>query len=179
MDDKHNRQLLKGEWQAKTYVLLHLLKPCPGLSKLRKQKSHAETFTFLNPSKPRLLHTSPACHSIRAWLKALVRVQDHWLKSGASQATSHILNTSSICHGLPCWVGFPGGSEGKESACNPGDLGSIPGSGRSPGEGNGNPHQYSCLENSVDGGAWEATVHGVAKSRTRLSDWTELNLTQI
>ena len=52
------------------------------------------------------------------------------------------------------------------------DLGSIPGSGRSPGEGNGNPLQYSCLENPMDGGAWWATVHGVAKSRTQLSDFT-------
>ena len=52
------------------------------------------------------------------------------------------------------------------------DPGSIPGSGISPGEGNGNPLQYSCLENSMDGGAWRATVHGVAKSRTRLSDFT-------
>ena len=68
--------------------------------------------------------------------------------------------------------GFPGGSEVKASACNAGDLGSIPGSGRSPGEGNGNPLQYSCLENPMDGGAWWATVHGVAKSRTRLSDHT-------
>ena len=58
------------------------------------------------------------------------------------------------------------------SACNVGDLGSIPGSGRSPGEGNGNPLQYSCLENPMDGRAWWATVHGVAKSRTRLSDFT-------
>ena len=53
-----------------------------------------------------------------------------------------------------------------------GDVGSIPGSGRSPGEGNGNALQYSCLENPMDGGAWWATVHGVAKSRTRLSDFT-------
>ena len=53
-----------------------------------------------------------------------------------------------------------------------GDLGSIPGSGRSPGEGNGNPLQYSCLENPMNGGAWLATVHGVAKSQTRLSDFT-------
>ena len=67
---------------------------------------------------------------------------------------------------------FPGGSEVKVSACNAGDLGSVPGSGRSPGEGNGNPLQYSCLENPRDGGAWWATVHGVAKSRTRLSDFT-------
>ena len=62
---------------------------------------------------------------------------------------------------------FPSSSEGKVSAYNGGDLGSIPGSGRSPGEGNGNPLQYSCLENPMDGGAWEAAVHGVAKSRTR------------
>ena len=63
---------------------------------------------------------------------------------------------------------FPGGSDGKASAYNTGDLGSIPGSGRSPGEGNGNPLQCSCLENPMDGGAWWATVHGVAKSLTRL-----------
>ena len=61
---------------------------------------------------------------------------------------------------------FPGGSDGKESACHAGDPGSIPGLGRSPGEGNGNPLQYSCLENSIDRGAWQATVHGVVKSRT-------------
>ena len=53
---------------------------------------------------------------------------------------------------------FPGGSEGKASACSAGDLGSIPGSGRSPGEGNGNPLQYSCLENPMDGRAWGATI---------------------
>ena len=62
--------------------------------------------------------------------------------------------------------GFPGDSGGKDSVYNAGDLGSIPGSGRSPGEGNGIPLQYSCLENSMDGGTWCATVHGVAKSRT-------------
>ena len=67
---------------------------------------------------------------------------------------------------------FPGGSDGKASAYNAGDLGSIPGLGRSPGEGNGNPLQYSCLENPTDRGAWQATVHGVPKSRTRLSDFT-------
>ena len=61
---------------------------------------------------------------------------------------------------------LPGGPDGKESACNVGDLGLIPGLGRSPGGGHGNPLQYSCLENSMDRGAWRATVHGVAKSRT-------------
>ena len=63
-------------------------------------------------------------------------------------------------------MGFPGGSVGKESACIAGDLGSIPGSGRSLGEGNGKPLQYSCLENPMDREAWWATVHGVAKSWT-------------
>ena len=64
--------------------------------------------------------------------------------------------------------GFPGGSDGKESACNVGDLGLIPGSGRSPGGGHGNWLQYSCLENPRDGGAWQATLHSVSKSR---QDW--------
>ena len=73
--------------------------------------------------------------------------------------------------------GFPYSSVGKESACNAGDLGSIPGSGKSPGEGNGNPLQYSCLENPMERGSWRATVHGVAKSRTRLSDFTVLYCT--
>jgi len=70
----------------------------------------------------------------------------------------------------------PGGSEVKASAHNAGDLSSIPGSGRSPGEGNGNPLQYSCLENPVDRGVWWAWgVHRVAKSQTRLSDFTSLS----
>ena len=65
-----------------------------------------------------------------------------------------------------CFSGFPGGSDGKASACNARDLASIPGSVISSGEGNGNPFQDSCLENSVDRGARQATVHGVAKSQT-------------
>ena len=65
---------------------------------------------------------------------------------------------------------FPGGSDGKESAYNVGDPGSVPGSGIYPGEGDGNPLQYSWLENSMDRGAWWATAHGVIKSQTWLSD---------
>ena len=65
---------------------------------------------------------------------------------------------------------FPGGSDSEEYACSAGDLGLIPGSGGSPGEGNGNALQYSCLDNSMDRGAWQATVHAVAKSWTQLSD---------
>ena len=88
---------------------------------------------------------------------------------------SHGLVSTTICHGLP------GSSDGKASqdgssytsiARNAGDPGSIPRLGRSPGEGNGNPLQYSCLENSMDGGPWWATVRGVTKSRTQLSDFT-------
>ena len=73
---------------------------------------------------------------------------------------------SSNLNGLK---GIPDGSEVKVSACNAGDSVSILGLGRSPGEGNGNPLQYSCLENPMDRGAWWATVHGVAKSWTRLT----------
>ena len=67
-------------------------------------------------------------------------------------------------------MGFAGGSDGKESDCNAGDLGLIPGLGRSPGGGNDNLLQYSCLENPMVRGAWQATVHGVTKSQTRLSN---------
>ena len=67
--------------------------------------------------------------------------------------------------------GFPSSSAGKESTWNAGELGLIPGLGISPGEGNGYPLQYSCLENSMDRGAWQATVHGVAKSQTWLSNF--------
>ena len=66
--------------------------------------------------------------------------------------------------------GFPSGSDGKESACNAGNPGSIPGSGRSTGEGDGNSVQYSCQRNPMDRGAWQATIHGVARSQTPLSD---------
>jgi len=67
-------------------------------------------------------------------------------------------------------LSLPFGSDGKESACSVGDLGLIPEWGRFPGEGNGYPHQYSCLENSMDRGTRQATVHGVTKSWTRLKD---------
>ena len=72
---------------------------------------------------------------------------------------------------MKCLIGFPGGSDGKVSACNVGDQGSIPESRRSPEEGTGNPLEYSCLENPTDRGAWQATVHGLAKSQTQLNNW--------
>ena len=73
---------------------------------------------------------------------------------------------------------FPGGSDGKASAYNAGDPGPIPGLGRSPGEGNETPLQYSFLENPMDGRFWQAIVQGVAKSRTRLSDLKKKMCTQ-
>ena len=72
------------------------------------------------------------------------------------------LRKGGVGRGYP-FGGFPHSSVGKESACNAGDLGSIPGLGKSPGEGNGNQHQYTCLENPMDRGACQATVHGVAR----------------
>ena len=71
---------------------------------------------------------------------------------------------------LPVIMGFPGGSVVKNPTSNAGDVSSIPGSGRSPGEGNGNPLQYFCLGNTTDSGAWKAKVHGVTKSRTQLNN---------
>ena len=83
-----------------------------------------------------------------------------------------LFNDWNIWFFLVSKVSFPAGSDGKESTCSAGDLGSIPGSGRSPGEGNSNQLQYSCLGNSMDRKAWRATVHWVKKSETGLSDYT-------
>ena len=92
---------------------------------------------------------------------------------GAGPQAASAFQHSFLCkyYHFPCASrGFPGASDGKESACNAGDLGIIPGLGRSPGRERGSPLQYSCLENPIDRGAWQATVHGVTQSRTRLSD---------
>ena len=94
-------------------------------------------------------------------------MQETWVQSlgwedppEKGQAT----HSSNIC--------FPGGSDGKASSCSVGDLGLIPGLGRSPGKGNGNSIQYCCLGNPMDRGAWQTTVLGVTKSWTRLRDFT-------
>ena len=81
-----------------------------------------------------------------------------------------VLLTSNLFLGLSLCRGFPGGSGGKESACNSGDPGSVSESGRSPGKGNSYPRQYSCLENSMDREAWQAIVRGVTKSQTQPSN---------
>ena len=77
-------------------------------------------------------------------------------------------NYSKYCIEHKCYMDFPGGSDGKESACNEGDLGLIPVLGRSPGGGHGNPLQYSCWRTPMDRGGWQATVYGVTKSQTQL-----------
>ena len=71
------------------------------------------------------------------------------------------------------YLGFPGGSDGKEFTYDAGDLGSIPGLGRSPGEGNGNPLQYSCLENPLDRGAWQASPQGLKESNMTEVTWQQ------
>ena len=103
------------------------------------------------------------CKPILRWL---IKTQLHVNPSQTKVRKKTLL----VC--LLCDLGSSGGSVGQESTCNAGDPGSIPGWGRSPGEGNGNPLQYSCLETPMDRGAWQATVHGVAKSRTWLRDYT-------
>ena len=96
--------------------------------------------------------TGVGCHCLlRSWGYSTVKIFHQQL--------------GNICEGK----GFPCSSVGKESACNAGDAGSIPGSGRSPGEGNGNPFQYSCLENPMNRGAWQVTIHGVTRVRHDLA----------
>ena len=88
--------------------------------------------------------------------------ENEWLMLKKTQTTQSVFNDIRkwlLCH----FIGFPGGSDDEEYAYNAGDLGLIPGSGRSPGEGHGNPLQYSCLENPMDRGAWQAAVHGVTE----------------
>ena len=95
-----------------------------------------------------------------------------WAVPPCGQIEEHIYSLlGHVPPALSRW-GFPGGSGVKNPLATAGDAASIPGLGRSPGEGNGNPLQHSCLENPIDRGAWQATIHGVAKSPTWLSDWT-------
>ena len=111
-------------------------------------------------------------HAVQLGQKIEINKVKYKIKMGGKDSTDISSKYFRYDYILYTDKGFPGGSEVKAAACNAGDLGSIPGLGRSPGEGNGNPLQYSCLENLIDGGAWWATVHEVAKSRPRLSDFT-------
>ena len=88
-----------------------------------------------------------------------------------TETTLETLNRKDLILGMKC-LGFPGDSDGKESTCNAGDLGSIPALGRSPGGRHSNPLQYSCLQNPMDRGAWRATVHGVMK--LDMTEWQSI-----
>ena len=113
----------------------------------------------------RVSHDSAAEHST-----AQLQPFSHQMGLMSWSETSSTNTQENIVQLLLLSTGFPCSSVGKESACSSGDPGSIPGLGRSPGEGNGNPLQYPCLENLMDTGAWWAPVHGVAKSRARLNN---------
>ena len=106
----------------------------------------------------------------------LISFRIDWFTLLEVQGLSRVFSSTIIwkhqLFGTQPSLGFPGGSDGKESACSAGDPSSIPGSGRAPGEGNGNSLQYSCLENRMDGGTWQATVNEVTKSWTWLSACT-------
>ena len=113
---------------------------------------------------------------MQAWLHEgpLLGYKDFSLCPHLIEGAKGLLRASFIKVLIP-WRGLTCGSDRKASAYNAGDLGSIPESGRSSGEGNSNPHQYSCLENPIDRGSCCATVHGVAKSRAQLSNFTSLH----
>ena len=135
----------------------------------------------LGVSKSILSPTSPGSvesHKFRYSTFLRLTKQSLWNADFLLQ-TLHNRLCCNYCNNFIFWVrtqvspfnymGFPGGSDGKESSRKAGDQGLIPGSRRSPRKGNGYPLQHSCLENSMDRGAWQATVHGVTKSRTQLS----------
>ena len=115
--------------------------------------------TCILPPPPPTPQSGPAV--CRGHSPSLRRLEIGSLSGGVKQVRLYLFDPQAPFLSLSFTIC---GSDGKVSACNAGDLGSIPGSGRSPGEGNGNPLQYPCLENSMDGGAWWATVHGVEKS---------------
>ena len=107
----------------------------------------------------------------------VIQGASHGVRGGARERSSgqsliHHLRSSTLLFTISGTKAYQGFLGGKESACSAEDLSSILGSGRSPGEGNGNPLQYSCLENPTNRGGWQAVVHGVAKSQKRLSNFT-------
>ena len=126
----------------------------------------AESSPLNHPWSPWLVQTTEICLTV---LKAR-SLRSKWWKGWCLLRAER----EGSVPGLSCWLvhNFTSGSDGKESASNAGDPGLIPGLGRSPGEGNGNPFQYSCLVNPMDREAWWAIVHGVTVSWTQLSNWT-------
>ena len=145
---------------SETYVWqIQILKP----NVLKVSVSSEKPLIFIKSPSGIYYHMS-SCSSI------LILVTPNTDKYQTMTMFSTLIKTSSCPVAVASSVCFPDSLDRKESACNAGDPSSISGLGRSPGEGNGNPFQYSCLENSRDRGAWWATVHEVAESQTRLSN---------
>ena len=135
------------------------LRSC-GLSAVRPASSH--------PLLPRSLFTGRPYSVLgdgkafgRCYTDSVIPLKGGWKKEVVAESILQKRRKGNLCK-----MSSPGGSGGKESACNAGDLGWISGLGRSPGGGNGPPLQYSCLGHPLVGGAWQAPVHGVAKSQT-------------
>ena len=132
--------------------------------------------TFSSPFPLLLAGASTALPYCLKSCNAHDRKTHHWMKPTIvnTQFENRAIWSDPSIIAANLWISrvgtLPGGSDSKESACSATDPGLIPGSGRSPGEGNGNPLQYSHLENSMDRGAWQARVHGVTKSQTQLSN---------
>ena len=141
-----NKELGTGEWDVRSILMGERAVCVRHLEVLIRRKTIAAERT-----RETLLDTS--------W-RSRISVQQPWVDH---LSFLQFASSSGI-------VGFPGSSEGKKSACNAGNLGSVPGLGRSLGEENGYPLQYSPLGNPMDRAAWRATVHGVARSWTWLSD---------
>ena len=127
-------------------------------------------FSFVSASLLCLLGPIHSLFPQLFFVSSFVQSLSHDISESLCAFVYTVFSPDQLSESFPLWGDFPHVSDGKESACSAGDLGLIPGSGQSPGEGNGNALQSSCLENSMDRGAWQATVHGVAKSQTRLSD---------
>ena len=157
-------QTLDVSWARAVHMVCFAGSECPSAMRVHMFAGHAALSAipilaeFLKPCAQSVVPGPAAWHTSSLEMQNL-RLQPRFAES------------DSTIQPLPLTLeGFPGGSDGKESACNAGDPGLIPGSGRSPGEGNGNPLQYSCLENSIDRKAWWATVHRIAKSWTQPRD---------
>ena len=131
----------------------------PGFHGLASPRGGILNTTLLrNKSESRQSYDPGKFGMILSWLQALRSV----LYFSILHCSYYVRTFMGAAAGVS---GSPGGSVSKETACSAGDPGAVPGSGRPPGEGNGNPLQYSCLENPKDRGAWQATVHGVARVR--------------
>ena len=158
MDRRTWQTTVHGITNNRICLTLPLFNIAAEYNKIRTETRHSST-------------ENPKCHNANRPTRA--RKLAMWLVAQRIEIVS-VLHSLSIHQFISIWVvfiwGFPGGSDDKESVCNAGDPSLIPGSARSPGGGNGHPLQASCLENPMHRGVWWATVHGVAKSQTSLSD---------